>query len=103
MVADYLQQEPRWLLRSDIAAAFVDAVLGQARAADLLSDEHFTVDGTLLESWTSLKSFTRRAKIRPATRGRRKPTVNFHGESRRNDTHQSTDLDARLARKGPRP
>jgi transposase len=91
------------LLRSDIAAAFFDAVLDQARTADLLSDEHFTVDGTLLESWASLKSF-RPKDDHPTTPpdDPGNPTVNFHGESRRNDTHRSTtDPDARLARKGP--
>jgi len=90
------------LLQGDIAAAFFDAVVDQARQAGLLSDEHFTVDGTLLEAWASLKSF------RPKDAGTSEPpddpgnpTVNFHGESRRNDTHQSTtDPDARLARKG---
>jgi hypothetical protein len=90
------------LLAGDIAAAFFDAVVDQARQADLLSDEHFTVDGTLLDAWASLKSF------RPKDEGPTappddpgNPTVNFHGESRRNDTHQSTtDPDALLARKG---
>ncbi len=90
------------LLESDIAGAFFDAVLAQARSAGLLSDEHFTVDGTLLEAWASLKSFRRkgdRAGGPPDDPGN--PTVNFHGESRRNDTHHSTtDPDAQLARKG---
>ena len=90
------------LLESDIAAAFFDEVLAQARAAGLLSDEHFTVDGTLLEAWASLKSF-RRTDAGPTSPpdDPGNPTVNFHGESRRNDTHQSTtDPDARLTRKG---
>jgi transposase len=91
------------LLASDVASAFFDAVLGQARQAGLLSDEHFTVDGTLLEAWASLKSFQRRDQpptTPPDDPGN--PTVDFHGESRRNDTHQSTsDPDAQLARKGP--
>ena len=90
------------LLASDVAGAFFDGVLAQARAAGLLSDEHFTVDGTLLEAWASLKSF--RAKDEgptPPPDDPGNPTVNFHGESRRNDTHQSTtDPDAQLARKG---
>ncbi len=90
------------LLAGDIAAAFFDAVVDQARQAGLLSDEHFTVDGTLLEAWASLKSFTRKdtgPTDPPDDPGN--PTVNFHGESRRNDTHQSTtDPDALLARKG---
>jgi len=91
------------LLESDIAGAFFDGVLAQARAAGLLSDEHFTVDGTLLEAWASLKSFRRKDEgPTPPPDDPGNPTVNFHGESRRNDTHQSTtDPDARLARKGP--
>src|SRR2546426_1466682 len=90
------------LLESDIASAFFDAVLRQAAEAGLLSDEHFTVDGTLLEAWASLKSFRRKDVARtapPDDPGN--PTVNFHGESRRNATHASTtDPDAKLARKG---
>ena len=90
------------LLEGEIAAAFFDAVVAQAREADLLSDEHFTVDGTLLEAWASLKSFRPKGATSsepPDDPGN--PTVNFHGESRRNDTHQSTtDPDAMLARKG---
>jgi transposase len=90
------------LLQGDIAAAFFDAVVDQARQADLLSDEHFTVDGTLLEAWASLKSFRRNeAEPTPPPDDPGNPTINFHGESRRNDTHQSTtEPDARLARKG---
>jgi transposase len=90
------------LLDGDIAARFFDAVCGQARAADLLSDEHFTVDGTQLEAWASLKSFKRRdapPEGPPDDPGN--PSVDFHGERRRNDTHGSTtDPDARLHRKG---
>jgi len=90
------------LLASDVAGAFFDGVLAQARAAGLLSDEHFTVDGTLLEAWASLKSFRRKDEgptVPPDDPGN--PTVNFHGEARRNDTHQSTtDPAAQLARKG---
>src|SRR5205823_4777651 len=57
------------LLQGDIASAFFDAVLDQARSADLMSDEHFTVDGTMLEAWASLKSFRRNdADPAPATR-----------------------------------
>ena len=73
-----------------------------ARAAGLLSDEHFTVDGTQLEAWASLKSFRCRDAAEsdpPDDPGN--PTVNFHGERRRNDTHQSTtDPEAMLHRKG---
>src|SRR5258705_2705481 len=91
------------LLESDIAGAFFDAVRRQADEAGLLSDEHFTVDGTLLDAWASLKSFRRKdAGPTPPPDDPGNPTVNFHGESRRNDTHQSTtDPDAQLARKGP--
>jgi len=90
------------LLQHDVAAAFFDAVVGQARTAGLLSDEHFTVDGTLLDAWASLKSFKNKEEApTPPPDDPGNPTVNFHGEARRNDTHQSTtDPDAMLARKG---
>ena len=90
------------LLQGDIASAFFDAVLDQARGADLLSDEHFTVDGTMLEAWASLKSFRRKdAEPAPPPDDPGNPTVNFHGETRKNDTHASTsDPDAQLYRKG---
>ena len=86
-----------------MAAAFFDAVRAQARAAGLLSDEHFTVDGTQLEAWASLKSFQQRdAKPGEPPDDPGNPTVNFHGERRRNDTHSSTtDPEALLHRKGP--
>jgi transposase len=91
------------LLAGDIAGAFFDAVVGRAKEAGLLSDEHFTVDGTLLEAWASLKSFRRKdAGPTPPPDDPGNPTVNFHGESRQNDTHASTsDPDAQMARKGP--
>lgn len=90
------------LLEGDVAAAFFDAVVGQARQAGVLSDEHFTVDGTLLEAWASLKSVRPKdAQPTEPPDDPGNPTVNFHGESRRNDTHHSTtDPDALLARKG---
>ncbi len=90
------------LLQRDIAAALFDAVVAQARTADLLSDEHFTVDGTLLEAGAGLKSFrTKDEDPTPPPDDPGNPTVHFHGATRRNDTHQSTtDPDARLARKG---
>jgi transposase len=90
------------LLQGDVASAFFDAVLDQARAADLMSDEHFTVDGTMLEAWASLKSFRRKdADPAPPPDDPGNPTVNFHGETRKNDTHASTtDPDAQLYRKG---
>ena len=90
------------LLAGDVAAAFFDAVTAQARTAGLLSDEHVTVDGTQLEAWASLKSVQRRDAgpgEPPDDPGN--PTVNCHGESRRNDTHESTtDPEAMLHRQG---
>jgi IS5 family transposase len=87
------------LLEGDIAAAFFEAVVQQAQTARLLSDEHFTVDGTLLEAWASHKSFRPRDEDPPPPEGGN-PTVNFHGQRRANDTHQSTtDPDARLYKK----
>ncbi len=92
------------LLAGDIARQFFDAVRTQAQARRLLSDEHFTVDGTLLEAWAGQKSFTRRdgTSPGPSDDDPGNPTVNFHGERRSNTTHQSTtDPDSRLAKKGP--
>lgn len=89
------------LLEGNIAEKFFTLVLDQARQADLLSDEHFSVDGTLIEAWASQKSFQRKDQpAPPPADDPGNPTVNFHGETRRNDTHESTtDEDARLARK----
>lgn len=89
------------LLAGEIAAKFFAQVLDQARANGLLSDEHFSVDGTLIEAWASQKSFQRKDKNQaPPPDDPGNPTVNFHGEKRSNDTHQSTtDPEARLARK----
>jgi len=90
------------LLKGEVADGFFTAVLDQARAQGLLSDEHFTVDGTLIEAWASHKSFKRKdadPNTPPDDPGN--PSVDFHGERRRNDTHQSTtDPEARLAKKG---
>ena len=90
------------LLAADVAALFFQQVLDEAKARDLVSDEHFTVDGTLLEAWASLKSFkTVGAEDQPPPGDPGNPTVNFHGETRTNATHASTtDPDAMLARKG---
>ena len=89
-------------LAGDIARAFFQAVVAEADAQALTSDEHFTVDGTLLEAWASLKSFKKMdAGDAPPPDDAGNPTVNFHGERRSNTTHASTtDPDARLARKG---
>src|SRR5204863_477595 len=89
------------LLAGEIARAFFDRVVAQARERGLLSDEHFTVDGTLVEAWASLKSFKRKDAPAPPPDDPGNPTVNFHGERRSNATHASTtDPDARLFRKG---
>jgi transposase len=88
------------LLEGDIADAFFAEVLAAIKADGLLSDEHFTVDGTLLEAWASHKSFKPKDVPPPPPDDPKNPTVNFHGERRRNDTHQSTtDPDARLYKK----
>jgi transposase len=89
------------LLTGEIARGFFERAVVQARERDLLSDEHFTVDGTLVEAWASLKSFKRRDDVSGPPDDPGNPTVNFHGERRSNDTHASTtDPEARLARKG---
>ncbi len=89
------------LLEGDIAEAFFDAVLREAGELDLLSGEHFTVDGTLLEAWASLKSFKNKQGGEEPPEDPGNPTVDFHGERRSNQTHQSTtDPEALLARKG---
>jgi transposase len=91
------------LLKHDLAGAFFAEIVQQARRARLMSDDHFTVDGTLIEAWASLKSFRRKdgsdKQGPPDDPGN--PTVNFHGEKRSNETHESsTDPESRLARKG---
>ena len=88
------------LVEEDTAKRFFDSVVRTAREANLLSDEHFTVDGTLIEAWASLKSFKR--KDGPPSRGDSSGgMVDFHGERRTNDTHESTtDDEAKLYRKG---
>jgi transposase len=90
------------LLAHEVADEFFYGVVEQARALGLLSGEHFTVDGTLIEAWASLKSFRRKDQgpgEPPDDRGN--PTVNFRGERRSNQSHQSsTDPESLLARKG---
>jgi transposase len=89
------------LLDGEIAQAFFEQVLQQARAAKLLSDEHFTVDGTLIEAWASHKSFRRKDEPpAPPGDGTRNPSVNFRKERRTNETHRSsTDPAARIFKK----
>src|SRR3982751_340872 len=89
------------LLQGDVAREFLSEVLNQAREQNLTSDEHFTVDGTLLEACASLKSFQRKDQKQDPPDDPGNPSVDSHGDKRRNETHQSTtDPDAMLARKG---
>jgi transposase len=92
------------LLRGEIAEEFFAAVLELAREKELLSDEHFTVDGTLVEGWASMKSFQPKDQGPPEDQNQPddpgNPTVNFHGQKRSNETHQSTtDGDLKLFKK----
>ena len=93
------------LLAGDVASRFLAAVLAQPRVKRLLSSEHFSVDGTLIEAWASMKSFRPKRPAgsdEPPAGGGRNGEVDFKGEKRSNDTHESTtDPDARLYRKGP--
>ena len=91
------------LLKGAVAQAFFEQVLKLARQQDLLSDEHFTVDGTLIEAWAGQKSFQKKeGSGTPPPDDPGNPTVDFHGEKRGNQTHQSkTDPEARLYKKGP--
>jgi transposase len=100
-VASVFSKNRDRLLEGDVAEKFFAQVLDQAREAALLSDEHFSVDGTLIEAWASQKSFRRKDDpLPPPSDDAGNPTVDFHGEKRSNDTHESTtDADARLARK----
>ncbi|MBZ5631086.1 MAG: IS5 family transposase [Acidobacteriia bacterium] len=90
------------LLEAEVAKLFLAEVVEQARTRGLTSDEHFTVDGTLLEAWAGAKSFQRKdGGNPPPPDDSGNPTVNFRGERRSNRTHESkTDPDAKLARKG---
>ena len=90
------------LLEGEIAEAFLAKVLDLARSRGLLGDEHFTVDGTLIEAWAGQKSFQKKSKRSKTTSDDPgNPTVDFHGEKRTNDTHASTtDPEARLFLKG---
>jgi transposase len=92
------------LLEGDIAAKFMRAILEQPRVKRLLSTDHFSVDGTLIEAWASMKSFKPKSgrDEPPAEGGGRNREADFHGEKRSNDTHASTsDPEATLYRKGP--
>jgi transposase len=91
------------LLKNNLIQAFLKEVLAEAEERGLLSNEHFSVDGTLIESWASHKSFNKKdGSTNPPESGSRNPSVDFHGEKRSNETHQSTtDPDARMYRKSP--
>src|ERR1044071_684998 len=79
------------LLEPDVAKEFLAVVVEQARGKGLISDEHFTVDGTLVEAWASLKSFRPKEEKRPpGSDDPGNPTVNFRGQKRSNESHQST-------------
>lgn len=90
------------LLESDIARGFFDAIVAQAGDRGLTSDEHFSVDGTLIEAWASMKSVRRKdGSDDPPQGGGRNPSRDFHGERRQNETHESTtDPQAQMYRKG---
>src|ERR1700757_3071952 len=92
------------LLAGEIAAKFLAAVLSQPRVKRLLSSEHFSVDGTLIQAWASMKSFKPKQPSGndDGRGGGRNAPADFRGQKRSNETHQSTtDPDARLYRKGP--
>jgi transposase len=91
------------LLEGDIATKFLAVVLAQPNVKKLLSSDHFSVDGTLIEAWASMKSVKPKdgSGEPPGQGGGRNPEADFHGQKRSNDTHASTtDPDARLYRKG---
>ena len=91
------------LLEGDIAAKFLAAVLAQSKVKKLLSSDHFSVDGTLIEAWASMKSVKPKdgSGEPPTQGGGRNADADFHGQKRSNDSHASTtDPDARLYRKG---
>ena len=92
------------LLKADVARLFFEEVVAEARRAHLLSEDHFTVDGTLIQAWASLKSFKPKGdkdRRDPPPSDPGNPSVNWRGERRSNETHESTtDPEARLATKG---
>ena len=93
------------LLEGDVAARFLSALLAQPRVKRLLSSDHFSVDGTLIEAWASMKSFKPKDGAGPGdppASGGRNAEADFRGERRSNETHASTtDPDAKLYRRGP--
>lgn len=93
------------LLEHEVGRLFFDTVVKQAREANLISEDHFSVDGTLIEAWASLKSFRPKGEEGSRDKDQGDPGnrwVDFHGEKRSNDTHESkSDPESLLARKGP--
>ena len=91
------------LLEAEVAKEFLSLVVEQARGQGWASDEHFTVDGSLLEAWAGVKSFqpkNKKSSSPPDDPGN--PTVDYRGEKRSNETHESkSDPEAQMARKGP--
>ena len=93
-------QNQERLIGTDIAGQFLQKIIEQAKEARLLSKDHFSVDGTLIDAWASIKSFQPRDGG-PRTPSGRNDEVDFHGQIRKNDTHASTtDPESRLYRKG---
>jgi transposase len=89
------------LLAGDVAHRFLTAVMAHPRVKRLVSSDHFSVDGTMIEAWASMKSFKPKDGSGDPPAPGRNGEADFHGQSRSNDTHQSTtDQDARLFRKG---
>ena len=90
------------LLSHKVAPRFLGVIVRMARRKNLVSDEHFTVDGTLIDAWASMKSFKKKdGSSDDGDHSKSNPSVDFHGERRSNDTHASTtDPEARLAKKG---
>jgi len=96
------------LLKHEVAGKFFAEIIAQARDRGLMSDDHFTVDGTLIEAWASLKSFKKKEDSKSDDDSKNggpwkpsNPDVNFKNETRSNETHQSTtDPESKLARKG---
>jgi len=89
------------LMDHEVGRLFFDAVVRQARSSGLMSDDHCTVDGTLIEAWASLKSFRPKGEVPSSPDDPGNPTVDFHGKKRSNETHESTtDPESRLMRKG---
>jgi len=88
------------LVDHDVGRSLLAAVVAQAKARNLISDEHFSVDGTMIQAWASMKSFRRKDDAPPPPSGGSNVEVDFRGEKRSNDTHQSTsDPECRLYRK----